>query len=253
MLGWTLGGYPSPNLQIACDISNSPNEDSSIEDQVQGALNRVATERFGSDLAPAIVRAWKSFSSAFSEFPYHIGTVYNAPLQSGPSNLLWAEPTGYRSTMVGFPYDDLTSWRQVYPPNVFIEQLKKIADGFDAAIATLKPETSSATLTANFQKALEQELNVATAASIHFRSAANQARFVELRDQFRKAREKSALQQELIQVLESEIDLARRLYRIQSRDSRLGFEATNHYFYVPQDLLEKIINCQHLVAKFSRT
>ncbi|MGZ8901353.1 MAG: hypothetical protein ACXW3Z_14785 [Limisphaerales bacterium] len=253
MLGWTLGGYPSPNLQIACDISGSPREETSIEEQVQSAMNRVAAQRFGPDISSAVVRAWKSFSTAFSEFPYHIGTVYNAPMQAGPSNLLWASSTGYRSTMVGFPYDDLTAWRQVYPPKVFIEQFRKIADEFDAAIAALKEQTSSNKTNADFQKVLAQEISVATAASIHFRSTANQARFVELRDQLQKAPEESHVRDELIQVLKSEIDLARQLYRIQSRDSRIGFEATNHYFYIPQDLLEKIVNCEHLLAHFSRT
>jgi hypothetical protein len=252
MLGWTLGGYPSPNLQIACDISSSPREETPIEDQVQRAMNRVATDRFGPELALAVVRAWKSFSTAFSEFPYHIGTVYNAPMQSGPSNLLWAKPTGYRATMVGFPYDDLTAWRQVYPPKVFVDQFRNIADGFDAAIATLKEQTTSEKPNANFQKAVEKEISVATAASIHFRSTANQARFVELRDQLQKSPEKSDLRDELIQVLRSEVDLARQLYRIQSQDSRIGFEATNHYFYIPQDLLEKIINCEHLIAHYTR-
>ena len=251
MLGWTLGGYPSPNLQIACDISSAPRaENSSIEAQVEGAMNRVAVQRFGPDVAAAVVRAWKSFSTAFSEFPYHIGTVYNAPMQAGPSNLLWASATGYRATMVGFPYDDLTSWRQVYPTKVFVDQLRKIADGFDAAIARLKEQTSSSKLNENFQNALEQEIRVATAASIHFRSTANQALFVELRDELQKSPDKSPLRNELIQILRSEIDLARQLYRIQMLDSRIGFEATNHYFYIPQDLLEKIVNCEHLIAQF---
>jgi hypothetical protein len=95
-------------------------------------------------------------------------------------------------------------------------------------------------------------MSVATAAAIHFRTTANQARFVELREQLQKSPDTS-LRDEIIQVLRSEIDLARQLYRIQSADSRIGFEATNHYFYIPQDLLEKIINCEHLLAHYSRT
>ena len=254
MLGWTLGGYPSPNLQIACDIATSPgDENSSTDDQVQRAMERVAADRFGPALSAAIVRAWKAFSAAFSEFPYHIGTVYNAPMQFAPSNLLWANPTGYSATMIGFPYDDLTSWRQVYPVKVFIAQFTKIADGFDAAIAALRRETTSTKTSAAFQKALESEVNVATAASIHFRSTANQARFVELRDQLKKEPQQTAIRDELLQVLRSEIELARQLHGIQSRDSRIGFEATNHYFYIPQDLLEKIINCEHLLAHFRGT
>src|SRR5689334_10242610 len=119
-------------------------------------------------------------SAAFSEFPYHGGLVYNAPMQYGPANLLWAEPTGYRATMVGFPYDDLDAWRQVYPAEIFVQQFNKVADGFDTAIETLRRETAVARTALAFEKALELELNVAMAAAIHFRSTANQARFVHL-------------------------------------------------------------------------
>ena len=114
MLGWTLGGYPSPNLQIACEITmEPPDKDVTVEERVERALDKIAKERFGPALAPPMVRAWKAFSTAFSEFPYHVGVVYNAPMQYGPSALLWSKPTGYRATMVGFPYDDLDAWRQM--------------------------------------------------------------------------------------------------------------------------------------------
>ena len=35
-----------------------------------------------------------------------------------------------------------------------------------------------------------------------------------------------------------------RLHALQSRDSRIGFEASNRDFYVPLDLVEKVINCR---------
>jgi hypothetical protein len=54
----------------------------------------------------------------------------------------------------------------------------------------------------------------------------------------------------LDRVLRSEIDLAKRLYAIQSRDSRIGYEASNHYFYVPIDLAAKVINCQDLLTRW---
>ena len=47
--------------------------------------------------------------------------------------------------------------------------------------------------------------------------------------------------------LRHEMDLARRFYALQRLDSRLGFEASNHYFFVPVDLAEKMLNCQHLL------
>ncbi|MBE0542072.1 MAG: hypothetical protein IH623_11845 [Verrucomicrobia bacterium] len=50
-----------------------------------------------------------------------------------------------------------------------------------------------------------------------------------------------------------EIALARRLFQLQSRDSRLGFEASNHYFYVPHDLREKVLNCRDLLVRWLPT
>jgi len=211
-------------------------------------LQNVAIGRVGSVLAPLLVRAWKSFSQAFSEFPFHGGLVYNAPMQFGPSNLLWAQPTGYRATIIGFPYDDLPGWRQSYPVEVFIEQFVKMANGFDAAIDALKRETASVTPRSAHLLALRQELWVAAAAAIHFRSTANQARFVQLRGQFQPTMSAAdPVVQQLRAVLRSELALARELFEIQRRDSRIGFEASNHYYYVPQDLLEKMLNCQHLL------
>ena len=50
--------------------------------------------------------------------------------------------------------------------------------------------------------------------------------------------------------LRNELALAKRLFVIQSRDSRIGFEATNHYFYVPADLIEKILICRDLLDRW---
>jgi len=57
----------------------------------------------------------------------------------GLANLLFEAPTGYRATMVGIPYDDLDSWRAIYPPKVFIGQLEKVAAGFQEALEILQP------------------------------------------------------------------------------------------------------------------
>jgi hypothetical protein len=54
----------------------------------------------------------------------------------------------------------------------------------------------------------------------------------------------------LERLLCTEIELAVRLHAVQSRDSRIGFEASNQYYYVPVDLAEKVINCQDLLARW---
>ncbi|MBN2308878.1 MAG: hypothetical protein JXR94_07915, partial [Candidatus Hydrogenedentes bacterium] len=108
MLGWTLGGCPSPNLEVVAEMGRPGDR------TVDEAMATVARRRFGDGLAPAVVDAWKGYSTAFSEFPYNGGLLYNAPQQMGPANPLWEKPTGYVSTMVGLPYDCLDRWRIVF-------------------------------------------------------------------------------------------------------------------------------------------
>jgi hypothetical protein len=252
MLGWTLGGYPSPNLEVVAEIGFAPAEGDVAD--VESAMLRVAQRRFGRELARQVVSAWREYSAAFSEFPFHGSLVYNAPMQVGPANPLWAEPTGYQATMVGFPYDDLDGWRAVYPPGIFISQFEKLAAGFEQAYESLAAafQTHRSTLLAEQRTAVAQELNVGEAAAIHFRSIANQTRFILARRQLKTANAPERAQSaraELGRLLRAEMGLARRLHAIQSRDSRIGFEASNQYYYVPVDLAEKVINCHDLLAR----
>jgi hypothetical protein len=251
MLGWTLGGYPSPNLEVVAELG-AVSADGVIPD-LNGAMARVAERRFGKELAPQVVGAWQEYSAAFSEFPFHGGLVYSAPMQLGPANPLWGEPTGYGASMVGFPYDDLDAWRAVYPPEVFIGQFEKVASGFEHAHANLAAafQACRSKLTAEQRATALQELSVGEAAAIHFRSVANQARFVMARRRLKESKSPADVQStraELERLLRAEIELARQLHAVQSRDSRIGFEATNQYYYVPVDLAEKVINCHNLLT-----
>lgn len=154
--------------------------------------------------------------------------------------------------MVGFPYDDLTGWRSVYPPQVFISQMEKVATGFAGGVATfhaalpVRPTTNS-------DFALLGELRIASAVELHFRSVANQARFVFARNALAKtatAAEAFPLLAELERLLQNEMKLARELHSVQRVDARIGFEASNQYYYVPVDLMEKVLNCQDLLERW---
>jgi hypothetical protein len=232
MLGWTLGGYPSPNLEIVSEIL----ADSALA--VDDGLRRVAARRYGSN-HEAVVEAWRDVSRAFGELPNHIGVVYNGPMQLGPANLLWERPTRYRATMVGFPYDDLDTWRSIYPVDVFIAQMDKVGAGFHKAASELK--------------AVPVEARLMEAAAIHFRSTANQARFVRARRALAEAKEAEEAARELSllsEILVGEIELAKALHGIQANDSRIGFEASNQYYYVAEDLMEKVLNCRDLLGRW---
>jgi len=247
MLSWTLGGCPSPNLEVVAETLASGS--------AFGAMGKVAERRFGPSLAPFVITAWHGFSAAFSEFPYDGSVLYNAPQQVGPSNLLWSEPTGYAATMVGFPYDDLNHWRAVYLPEVFIQQMDEVADGFDLSLAELKKVGARAEATPAQRRAFEEECNVAEACAIHFRTCANQARFILARRAVAAAKKDEDITAQLAileHMLKDEIELARRLHRIQSHDSRIGFEASNQYNYIPVDLAEKVLNCRDLLERWLR-
>ena len=246
MLGWTLGGCPSPNLEVVAETGRGSAR------PVPEVMAAVAERRYGPTLAPTALQAWRTCSRAFAEFPFHIGAVYLGPQQMGPANLLWETPTGYKATMVGIPYDDLDGWRAVYPPEVFIAQFAKMAHGFEAAARALR-EAANAENEPRYAQAAAEEADVMEVCALHFRSVANQGRFIVAREALGSGgpgKEAEGQRSALREALESEIDLARRLYAIQSRDSRFGFEASNHYFYVPTDLIEKVLNCRDLLERW---
>ncbi|HEY0455106.1 MAG TPA: hypothetical protein VGE41_01960 [Verrucomicrobiae bacterium] len=253
MLGWTLGGHPSPNLQVIAELSR---KDADAPRTPEEAMLRVARSQFGPQLAAAVVQAWTRWSKAFREFPFDGGLVYSAPLQVGPANLLWEKPTGFAASMVGFPYDDLERWRAVYPAPVYIGQLEKVADGFLDGMRELKAVGGKLKLSGPEKARLAEELRIAEAAGLHFQSAASQARIVMARRQLAQAKAVDDAKkgiEDLQRSLEMEKEAAKRLYSLQAEDSRLGFEASNQYYYVPLDLVEKVLNCRDLLDRWLPT
>ncbi len=236
MLSWSLGGSPSPNLEIATRLID---DRAATPDQV---LTEVATKRYGAAAAPKVREAWSKFSAAFGEFPYHGSVVYRAPQQFGPANPLYPEPTDYASTMIGFPYDDLDGWRGNYSREEFAVQWLQLAIGwargmelFDEAIELVDDP---------HRDVLMRDRAVAEAVGVHFTSVAHQSVFVMARDTLRADPENQEARRQCEQAIGQEIEFARRLHTLVKADSRIGFEASNDYYYTPLDLMEKVVNCQ---------
>jgi len=248
MLSWSLGGYPSPNLEIAADFCHRP------VPAIEEVLDGLARRRFGPQGAPHARKAWTTMSRAFSEYPYDGAVIYHCPVQMGPANLLYSVATGYRATMVGFPYDDLEAWRGPYPATVFADQFEKLASGWQRGLAEL--QTAVAQASESQRPKVEEELRFAQAARLHFQSVANQTRFVLLRDALGStARPLPPVQRQLTtdqlhRVVEDEIRMAKQLFTLAQIDSRIGFEASNQYYYVPLDLVEKVICCEDVLTRY---
>jgi hypothetical protein len=243
MLSWTVGGFPSPSLEIARRFAPKPTP------RKEEVLMALARERYGKGAAKAR-EAWRQFSRALGEYPFHTSVVYHAPVQTGPANPLYAKKTGYRATMVGIPYDDLTTWRGPYPPETFCRQFEAAAAGWQAGVRRLDEAVGLAP--ADRLAEARAELRYATAAGLIFESVANQARFILHRDALEESRDQADVHRTaLVRIARREIDLARQLYRLTRADSRIGFEAANQYFFLPIDLLEKVVNCDAVIRHFT--
>ena len=44
-----------------------------------------------------------------------------------------------------------------------------------------------------------------------------------------------------------EIANAQTLFKLTRQDARIGYEASNHYYYYPLDLVEKVVNCSYII------
>ena len=123
LIGWTMGGHPSPNFQLARELNETP------APNADAVLDALARERFGAEGAIHGRKAWTLMSDAYRQYPFHVSVVYTCPVQIGPANPLYPAKTGYSATMWGIPYDDLNGWRGPYPPEVFAGQFEKMAQG----------------------------------------------------------------------------------------------------------------------------
>ncbi|MGV8091111.1 MAG: hypothetical protein AB2L24_04515 [Mangrovibacterium sp.] len=243
LLSWTLGGYPSPNLEIPQLFDRTP------VPAKEEVLDELALKRYGEKGAPFSRKAWTIMSDAYREYPFSGGVVYYSPVQIGPANLFRPEATGYSATMSGIPYDDLNRWRSIYPAETFARQFEKMASGFAEAIPLLEKAVSLADI--GRRPDVQSELRYAKVVRIHFASIANQVRYILLRDQYNlpdtTLAGKKELSEKIRTVIENEIMLAKELYYLVLEDSRIGFESANQYFYVPNDLLEKIISSRQIL------
>lgn len=225
MLSWTLGGAPTPMLKLAARMLDAQAGESALQDFLE--------EEYGAQ-AGLVNRAQQLFSEAFRQFPFDVGVLYLGPQNYGPMSLLYPEPTGWKATMIGFPYDDLKGWRSIYPEDIFERQFGLLCEKWRQGLALLEGEKGGA--------AFEEFVRMAHTCLCHFSSALNQIRYV-------RARDAGAPKEVLLPLLEEERRTTQALMALRAADSRLGFEASNHYYYGQRELMEKLLNLWDLQAR----
>lgn len=126
--GWTLGGCPGPNLGLAAWLMDD-----------KGTVHDFLKDWLGEELGDIVDQAQQQLSRAFSEYPFHINSLYYGPQNFGPMAPFFLYDTGYRATMIGFPYDDMSRWIADYPAEVYEEQYCRLCDGWTAGMQILIP------------------------------------------------------------------------------------------------------------------
>jgi hypothetical protein len=240
MASWTCGGYPSTNLAAAKAFYSEP------RDEIPMILQNVASQYYGEHAAGLVVQAWEQFSAAYEEFPYGV-SIYLIPTQHGPANALRFAPTGHRANMILFPQDDCDRWVGPYPPALVRDQFAKMAAGWKPGLELLQKALRQ--VSPQKKRHLEIERAIAETCCIHFQSTANQVDFYLHRSRLKEARgeQRRQILATMKNIVRSELALAGKLYPIARKYSIIGYEATNHYYYTPLDLAEKILNCHYLL------
>lgn len=240
MMGWTLGGYPSMNLEVLSQYF-----------WTNGDPEACLVSIFG-DKTDVIKEATATFSKAFQNFPFHIGTLYKGPQHMGPSNPLFEHKSHLLATMTGYPYDDTEQWRSVYPIDIFANQLRLVSEGFKAGIDKLTSSVTEQDLAQN--KRLAEFVDIAICTYCLFRSSYQQTVYNVTRDKLDAETDyekKPALKQQIRDLINEEIDTAMMMYKVMIHNSTIGYEAANHYFFNKYSIMEKIINCKYLLERFS--
>ena len=225
MLSWSLGCYPSPNLSVYRDVRAG-------ETDHEGVLNRMAARLYGEKNVAKARKAWKAFSDGFENYPFSCQTIYVGPHQWGPVNPLYYTNTGYRATMVGIPYDDLDAWRRHYPRQTYVDLMRKVADGFAEGCRLMEGVAD------------ERELNMFRAEQMHLASCCDQALFVMARD----AGDVDGMRK----YARAELERAKAYLPLVRADSRIGYESSNQYYFVPRDVLEKILSCRKILDETAK-
>jgi hypothetical protein len=220
MASWTLGAYPSLNWDVVKQYYGA------ARPAPKEAVLSAVTARYGAEAARRAMPAWEIFSEAFLEYPYSNSLVYSSPVQCGPAHLVWLKPTGERQKIL-HSYDAL-GWTSPYGPELASELFARLGERWAKGVEVLRAAWAEVPGT-------EAELRIAEAAGLYFQSIANQIRIHHLR-----GKDTAAVKR----LLGDEEKIATRFLALCEADSRIGFEASLQYFYLPLDIREKIAACR---------
>lgn len=216
MMGWSLGGYPGGALTICNMFCGETEPDETEWYQLT----------FGEN-ACAVQKAVNCFSEAFQEYPFSLDGLYFGGQNLGCGNFWSLEKSGRESTMVCYTFDDYKNWTSPYGLDVYINQYVKMLEKWEDGLLLLKGLKGTET---------EELQRMAEVCKCHWGSAMRLAQFVKYKQGIAQNRKM------LIECIDEEYAATKTLYGLYSQDATVGFEATNHYYYNANILLEKMLS-----------
>ncbi len=220
MLTWTLGGYPSPVMDMIAEYSEM-GESFDLSEWYR---------KYYGESYDKVQRAVAKFCQAFKEYPFSIQNLYLSPKTLGFANLWDLEPSEKSSTMVCFAYDDYLSWIQPYPYEVYISQYKKLLKGWEEGVAILREIKDN--------RLIGELLTYSMVAYCHFYSDLVQTRF-----SYYKAKND---RKEMVRAIDEARQMTENLLSLLEESCLIGYETSNHYFYSERNLIEKLVNLDRL-------
>ena len=224
MLSWTLGGYPSPALNLVAAYGENFD------------LREWYRSYYG-EAAEIVANAVKKCCDGFREYPFAIDPLYFSPKTLGPANLWSLNAEEKESSMVCYAFDDYQKWMNPYPYEVYVSQFEKLLKGWKEGLDILKTAPSS--------PRVDELLRCSEAIYIHFKTDLLQSKFSYLK------RDKEKNKGELKTLCEEEKKNAETLLGLVYVDAKIGYEASNHYFYNTRNLIEKILQMERFIQELS--
>lgn len=236
---WYFGNAPGPMTTAAGRLSFGP-----LPSSEDDFLAELAAPDWGPD-TPAVVAAWRRFRDAYAQFPAILPFSWFGPVHD---SIMWPWHLDPVDAPIA-PSWQLGWWTsgdrvgECFAPGYSFDEIVELVDGIAAEwragwaeIATLAGKYAG-------DRPRELDLGVAEAMTLQWNSAARTLRFYQLREQLARGEadgRRSAVVDELAELVDAErVDTAR-LADLADRDSRLGFhsEAEGHKYH-PAGLRER--------------
>lgn len=220
LLTWTLGGYPSPTMDMIADYSS----------QKESFNLQKWYDKFFGEKSKDVQLAVDKICSAFREYPFSIQNLYLSPRTLGLANLWDVEPCEKSSTMVCYAYDDYKNWLGPYPLDVFVSQYNKLLTKWQEGIKILEK--------INDNQLIDELVTYSKVAYLHFYADLKQTEY----SYYKSICDNNAMRQ----IAKEEEEKVKELLHLLTKSALIGFETSNHYFYSERNLLEKLINLNRI-------